>query len=68
VFAFYGRNRILLASLIVLFLCEISAVVAMIAIAVPKKIMVPSPLPQQISTIACLVVDEDSLLFNYWYI
>lgn len=54
VFAFYGRHRFLIAILVPLFLGVIAAETTIIAIAVPKMIVIPNPLPPNLHVGACL--------------
>jgi len=66
VFAFYGRNKLLLASLLTLFACEHAAVLTIAAIAVPKFQMVPSPLPTNLPVPACLILYIPALWYSFW--
>ncbi|KAF8586106.1 hypothetical protein K439DRAFT_1632025 [Ramaria rubella] len=66
VFAFYGRKRRLLYGLFVLFACENIARITILGLTIPKILVVPSPLPPNIHSAACLVLETPSLFSNYW--
>jgi len=69
VFAFYGRNKRVLAYILGLFLCEYVAIVTMLAISVPKILVMPSSsesLPPNIHTGACLMLGIPTLFSRLW--
>jgi len=66
VFAFYGRNKLLLAGLITLFVCESCARIVILGITIPKIVIIPSPLSPNLHLGACLVEQVPALFSNYW--
>ena len=66
-FAFYGRSKALLAFLVTLFVAEIVAQVAIIAVTVPSIGIFPITLPSPPDANACIIRHIPSLLPNLWY-
>ncbi|KAF8529366.1 hypothetical protein JB92DRAFT_2861729 [Gautieria morchelliformis] len=66
VFAFYGRNRLLLVTLLALFACESAARITILGITMPNIVIVPNPLPPHLHAGACLIVSVPSIFSNYW--
>ena len=66
-FAFYGRNKILLAFIVTLYLAEMGAQLWIIVITVPSIEIIPTPLPSTLDANACLALNIPSLLPNIWY-
>jgi hypothetical protein len=67
VFAYYGRSKILLASLLVLLVAEFGAMVALVATALPKAHIIANPL-RDINAGPCVGI---SIPFNFnslWYV
>ena len=67
VFAFYGRSKTLLAFIVTLFVAEMAAQVAIIAVTVPSIEIIPSPLPSTLDANACIVRNIPSLFPSFWY-
>jgi hypothetical protein len=66
VFAFYGKSKPLLAGLLTLFMCEVSAVVVMIVTTVSKFQIIPNPLPPNLDARSCLLLGAPALFTNCW--
>jgi len=68
VFAFYGKRKLLLYVLLALFVCANSARLTLIALEVPKILVVPNPFPQNLHIGACLILEIPSMFAAYWYV
>jgi len=66
VFVFYERNKIIIACLVPLILIQHAAAIVILALTVPKILVVPSPLPPNLHVAACLILDIPSFFSNYW--
>ena len=66
-FAFYGRNKALLAFLVTLFAAELGAQVAITAVSVPSMELIQSPLPSTLDANGCIVQSIPLLYPHYWY-
>ena len=67
VFAFCGRNKTLLAFIVALFVAEIAAQFAIIAVTAPSMDIIPSSLPSTLDASACLMLNIPSLFPSLWY-
>jgi len=66
VFAFYGKSKLLLAVLAILFLCESAAEITILAISVPEMLIVPNRLPWNLHIPACLILNTPALYPKLW--
>jgi hypothetical protein len=64
VFAFYDRNKVLLAILLILFLCETVSMVVVGALS--TLIVIPNPFPPDLHFSACTVIFVSVLFTRFW--
>jgi len=66
VYALYGKNKVLLAILIVFLLCEAAAMTAIIGISIPRTDIIINPFPSNLHVPSCLTLSAPPFSANYW--